>query len=217
MSSHGSLRLCSFSFNPFPLVIHTGFCCSVAMSSTLWPHGQQCPSFAGCVILLAAPWLQHNGGCGQHVNGWANCDPTELHLQNKQQDRFSAQAMIRPPLFLRVCSKSCPLNHWYYLTTLSSVVPFSFLSSVFPSTRVFSNELALRIRWPKYWSFSLGINPSNEYSGLIFFRVVWFDLFTVQGTLNSLLLHHNLKASIPCTQPSLWSNSHICKWLLEKP
>ena len=100
MSSHGSPRLCSFSFNPFPLVIHTGFCCSVAMSSTLWPHGQQRPSFAGHVILLAAPWLQHSSGCEQHVNGWANCNPTELHLQNKQQDRFSAQAIIRPPLFL---------------------------------------------------------------------------------------------------------------------
>ena len=70
------------------------------------------------------------------------------------------------------------------------------LSSIFPSIRVFSNESALPIRWPKYWSFSFSISPSNEYSGLISFRIDWFDLYTVQGTLRSLLEHHNLTASI---------------------
>ena len=70
------------------------------------------------------------------------------------------------------------------------------LPSIFPSIRVFSNESALCIRWPKYWSFSFSIIPSNEYSGLISFRIDWFDLFVVQGTLKSLLQHHNLKASI---------------------
>ena len=69
------------------------------------------------------------------------------------------------------------------------------LPSVFPSIRVFSNELALRIRWPKYWSFSFSISPSYEYSGLISFRIDWFDLLAVQGTLKSLLQHHNVKAS----------------------
>ena len=68
------------------------------------------------------------------------------------------------------------------------------LRSVFPSIRVFSNELALHIRWPKYWSFS--ISPSNEHSGLISFRIDWFDHFAVQGTLKSLLQYHNLKVSI---------------------
>ena len=68
------------------------------------------------------------------------------------------------------------------------------LPSIFPSIRVFSNESALHIRWPKYWSFS--ISPSNEYSGLISFRIYWFDLLAVQGTLKSLLQHHSLKASI---------------------
>ena len=67
--------------------------------------------------------------------------------------------------------------------------------SIFPSIRVFSNELALRIRWPKYWSFSFNIGPSNEYSGLISFRMDWLDLLAVQGTLKSLLQHHNSKAS----------------------
>ena len=68
--------------------------------------------------------------------------------------------------------------------------------SVFPNIRVFSNESALPIRWPKYWSFSLSIRPSNEYSGLISFRMDWLDLLAVQGTLKSLLQHHSSKASI---------------------
>ena len=68
---------------------------------------------------------------------------------------------------------------------------------MFPSIRVFSNELALCTRWPKYYSFSFSISLSNEYSWLIFFRIDWFDLLAVQGTLNSLLKHHGLKASIP--------------------
>ena len=70
------------------------------------------------------------------------------------------------------------------------------LPSIFPSIRVFSNESALHIRWPKYWSFSLNISPSNEYPGLISFRINWLDLLAVQGILKSLLQHHNLKASI---------------------
>ena len=70
------------------------------------------------------------------------------------------------------------------------------LPSIFPSIRVFSNELALRITWPNYWSFSFSISPSNEYSGLISFRMDWLDLLAVQGTLKSLLQHHSSKASI---------------------
>ena len=83
-----------------------------------------------------------------------------------------------------------PSNH------LILCYPLLLLPSIFPSTRVFSNDSTLPIRWPKYWSFSLSISPSNEYSGLIFFRVDWFDLLAVQGTLKSLLQHHSLKASI---------------------
>ena len=74
--------------------------------------------------------------------------------------------------------------------------PHLLLPSIFPSIRVYSNELVLRIRWPKYWSFSFNISPSNEYSALIPFRIDWFDLLAVQGTLRSLLQHHNSKASI---------------------
>ena len=83
-----------------------------------------------------------------------------------------------------------PSNH------LILCCPLLLLHSIFPSIRVFSNESALRIRWPKYWSFSFNINPSNEYSGLISFRMDWLDLLAVQGTLKILLQHHNLKASI---------------------
>ena len=74
--------------------------------------------------------------------------------------------------------------------------PLLFLPSIFPSTRVFSSESALHIRWPKYWSFSFNISPSNEHSGLISFRMDWLDLLAVQGTLKSLLQHHSSKASI---------------------
>ena len=74
--------------------------------------------------------------------------------------------------------------------------PLLLLPSVFPSIRVFSSEFALHIRWPKYWSFSFSINPSNEYSGLISFRIDWLHLLTVQGTVKSLLQHHSSKASI---------------------
>ena len=74
--------------------------------------------------------------------------------------------------------------------------PLLLLPSVFPSIRVFSNELALRIRWPKYWSFSFNISPSNEHPGLISFRMDWLALLAVQGTLKSFLQHHSSKASI---------------------
>ena len=80
--------------------------------------------------------------------------------------------------------------------------PLLLLSSIFPRIRVFSKELALCIRWSKYWSFSFSISPSNEYSGLISFRINCFDLLAVQGTLRSLLQHHNSKASI------LWCSAY---------
>ena len=74
--------------------------------------------------------------------------------------------------------------------------PLLLLPSIFPSVRVFSNESVLRIRWPEYWSFSFSISPSNEYSGLISFRIDWLDLLAVQGTLKSFLQHQNSKASV---------------------
>ena len=89
---------------------------------------------------------------------------------------------------------SCPLS-WRCHPTISFCHPL-LLPSIFPSIRVFSNELGLHIRYPKYWSFSFTISPSNEYSGLISFRMDWLDLLAVQETLKSLLQHHSSKASI---------------------
>ena len=83
-----------------------------------------------------------------------------------------------------------PSNH------LVLCYPLLLLPSIFPSIRIFSDEFTFRIRWPKYWTFSFNINPSNQCSGLIPFRMDWFDLLAVQGTLKSLLQHHNSKASI---------------------
>ena len=83
-----------------------------------------------------------------------------------------------------------PSNHLVFC------YPLLIQPSIFPSIRIFSNELALCIRWPKYWSFSFSISPTNEYSGLISFRIEWIDCVSVQGTLKSLLQHCNLKASV---------------------
>ena len=90
---------------------------------------------------------------------------------------------------------SCLLSQWCH-TTISFCRPPIVLPSIFPSIRVFSNESVLHIRWPKYWSFSFRISPSNEYSRLIFFRIDWLDLLAVQGILKSLLQHHSSKALI---------------------
>ena len=96
-------------------------------------------------------------------------------------------------------------NSWSLLTSIESVMPSNqlilchpilLLPSIFPSIRVFSNESVLCIGWPKYWSFNFNISPSNEYSGLISFRMDWLDLLAVQGTLKSLLQHHSSNASI---------------------
>ena len=94
--------------------------------------------------------------------------------------------------------------------------PILLLPSIFPSIRVFSNGSALRIRWPKYWMFSFSISPSNEYSGLMSFRMDLLDLLAVQGTLKSLLQHHSSKASIlRCS--AFFLVPHIHTRLLEKP
>ena len=97
--------------------------------------------------------------------------------------------------------------------------PFLLLPSIFPSIIVFSSETALCIWWPKYWnfSFSISISPSNEYSGLISFRIDWFDLLAGQGTLKSLLNTTVQKHQFFGTQLSLWSNTHYHTRLLEKP
>ena len=94
------------------------------------------------------------------------------------------------------CSDSCPIESVMPLNHLILCHLLLLLTSIFPSIRVFSSESVLHIRWPKYWSFSFSISPSNEYSGLISFRMDWFDLLSVQGTLKSLFQYDSSKASI---------------------
>ena len=96
----------------------------------------------------------------------------------------------------RVYSNSCPLSWWCLPTISSSVCTLLLPPSIFLSIRVFSNKSVLHIRWPKYLSFSFSLIPSNEYSGLISFRMDWLDLLAVQGTLERHLQHHSSKASV---------------------
>ena len=114
-----------------------------------------------------------------------------------------------PSLTHGAYSNSCPLSRWGH-PTISSCHPLLLPPSTFPSIRVFSNESVLCIRWPKYWSFSFIISPSNEHSGLICFRMDWLDLLAIQGTLKSLLQHHSSKASIlRCSAFFIVQLSHI--------
>ena len=104
-----------------------------------------------------------------------------------------------------------PSNH------LILCCPLLLLPSIFPSIRVFSNESVLSIRWPKYWSLSVSISPSNEYSGLISFRIDWFHLLASKGLSRVFSSTSVQKDQFFGAQPFLWSNPHICTWLLEKP
>ena len=139
-------------------------------------------------------------------------------LYNQESDNFpfyifsSVQLLSHVRLFAApwtaACQASLSITNSQSLLKLMSIKlvmpsnhlilchPLLLLPSIFPSTRVFANESVLRIRWPKYWSFSFSISPSNEYSGLISFRMDWFDLLAVQGTLKNLLQHDSSKALI---------------------
>ena len=113
-----------------------------------------------------------------------NCSTPGLLVHHQLLE--STQTPPKPMSIVSVMPLNQPILCW----------PLLPLPSIFPSIRVFSNESVFHIRWPKYWSFSFSISPSNEYSGLISFRIDWLDLLAVQGTLKSLLQHHSLKASI---------------------
>ena len=118
------------------------------------------------------------------------------HVQLFASPRTAAHqaslSITNSPSLLKLLSTELvmPFNH------LILCRPLFLLPSIFPSIRVFSNDSVLHIRWPKYWSFSFNISPSNEYSGLISFRIDWLDLLAVQGTLKSLLQYHNSKESV---------------------
>ena len=124
--------------------------------------------------------------CPTVCNPWTAACQTSLSFTNSQS------------LLKLISTESVmPFNH------LILCHPLLLLPSIFPSIRVISSESVLRIRWPKYWSFSFSISPSNEYPGLISFRIDWLDLLAVQGTLKSLLLHHSSKASL------LWCSAFL--------
>ena len=143
------------------------------------PHSLQESSKCSSVQLLSCVWL--------FGTPWTAARQASLSITNSRS----------PPKPMSIESVM-PSNH------LILCHPLLFLPSIFTNIRAFSNESALRIRWPKYWSFSLNISPSNEHSGLISFRMNWLDLLAVQRTLKSLLEHHSSKATI------LWYSS----WLL---
>ena len=113
------------------------------------------------------------------------CDPMDCTMPGFPVHQGNSRSLLK----LMSTESVMPSNHLILCRLL-------LLPSIFPSIRVFSNESALPIKWPKYWSFSFNISPSNEHSELISFRMDWLDLLTVQGTLKSLLQHHSSKASI---------------------
>ena len=129
-----------------------------------------------------------------------------MHIISSVQLLSCVQLFVT--LWTAACQASLSITNFRSLLKLMSIEsvmspnhpilchPLLLLPSFFPSIRVFSNESALRIRWPRYWSFSFSISPSNDYSGLIFFKTDWLDLLAVQGTLKSLLQHHSSKAPI---------------------
>ena len=119
--------------------------------------------------------------------------------------RHASLSITNSQSLLRLMSIESRMPSNYLILCL----PLLFPTSIFPSIKVFSSEPALRIRWPKYWSFSISVSPCNEYSGLISFRIDWFELFAVQGILKSLLQHHSSKASIfPCSAIFMVQLSH---------
>ena len=164
---------------------------------------------------MASQW-RNNGGCNKRC--WSNCVPIcqkkkkkwtwawTLHQFSSVQLLSHVQLFVTPWTAARQASLSItnsrsppkPMSIELVMPSTHLILchPLLLLPSIFPSIRVFSNESALHIRWPKYWSFSFSLSPSNEYPGLISLRMNWLDLLAVQGTLKSLLQHHSSKASV---------------------
>ena len=175
-------------------------------------------------IPLVAKWAQPI--CLRKKASWGRWAGRTIHFS-------SVQLLSRVPLFatswtaarqasLFITSSRSPPKHMSIESEMPSnhlilCRPLFLLPLIFPSIRVFSHESALRIRWPKCWSFSFNISPSNEHPGMISFRMDRLDLLAVQGTLKSLLQHHSSKHQFFCAQLSSQSNSHIYTWSLEKP
>jgi len=161
-----------------------------------------------------------------NINNSSNCNGLQP-LQFSSVQSFSRVRLFATP-WITACQASLFITNSRSspkLMCIESVMPSShlilgrpllLLAPIPPSIRAFSNESTLRMRWPKCWSFSLSISPSNEHPGLISFRMDWLDLLAVQGTRKSLLQHHSSKHQFFGTQLSSQSNSHIYIWPLEK-
>ena len=167
------------------------------VSYSLRPHGLAPPIFTSLSVIPPHPF-HLMAIYGPSVSLSRSTITVDQHAQRTQDDAYFTKARqaslsitnSRTLFQLMSIESEIPSNH------LILCCPLLLPPSVFPSIRVFSYESALCIRWPKYWSFSVSIGPSNEYSGLISFRIDWLDLLAVQGTLKSLLQHHSSKASI---------------------
>ena len=162
------------------------------------------------ILAWRIPWAEEHGGL-QSVGSQSQTKSCLVRATEQQSSVNSVQSLSCVRLFVTSWTVACQASLFLtnsrsllQLMSIKSVMssnhlilchPLLLLPSIFPSIRVFSNESVLRIRWPKYWSFSFSIFPSNEYSGLISFRMDWLDLLAVQGTLKSLLQHHSSKAS----------------------
>ena len=167
------------------------------MSSSLILYNNNGP-FLDSFLTCHEKWILYdNGWCPAQ---WLNWEEASSSVQSLSRLRlFETPWTVAHQASLsitnsRACSNSSPLSQWYHPTIPSTVVPFSSGLQSLPGQGLF-NESVLHIKWPKYWSFSFSISPSNEYSGLISFRIDRLDLLAVQGTLKSLLQHHSSKAS----------------------
>ena len=156
--------------------------------------------FIGLIFLQSSQSIQLLSHVRLFVTPWTAAYQASLSIT-------SSQSLLK----LMSIESVMPSNH------LTLCRPLLLQPSIFPSIKVFSNEPALHIWWPKYWIFSFSISPSNEYSGCISFKMDWFDLLTVQGTLKHLLQHHSSKASVPWCSAFFMVQLHIHTWLLENP
>ena len=168
-----------FSKGPFWLRDWTWISCIAGRFFTIWASREAPHINISCTISFSSVQLSYS----------VVSDSLRPHgLQHSRPHCPSPTPGVYP--------NSCPMSRWCHPTISSSAVPFSSCPQSFPTSRVFSDESVLRIRWPRYWSFSFSISSSNEHPGLISFRTDWLDLLAVQGTLKSLLQHHSSKASI---------------------
>ena len=179
------------------------------------PRYSACISYISCI---ARKIFEH----------WATWDSLMKYSGQFSSVQSLSRVRLSATQWIAARQSSLSINSWSLLKLMpiKSVMssshlilchPLLLLRPIPPSIRVISNESTLHMRWPKYWSFSFSISPSNEHPGLISFRMDWLDRLVVQGTLKSLLQHHSSKASFFGAQFSSRFNSHIHTWLLEKP